>query len=85
MMTRTTGGNYNLQGLATYRKQRYDQPKRDNPNFFFGPLSLLLYGAASFLYELFPSGTRGYAPHLPTITSFFVRERIPDNWTNRKE
>ncbi|KXT07553.1 hypothetical protein AC578_10251 [Pseudocercospora eumusae] len=85
MMTRTTGGNYDLQGLATYRKQRYDQSKRDNPNFFFGPLSLLLYGAASFLYELFPSGTRGYAPDVYTITSFFVREKIPDNWTNRKD
>lgn len=38
-----------------------------NPNFFFGPLSLLLYGAASFLYELFPSyGDKG-VPDLATM------------------
>jgi hypothetical protein len=66
-----------------------------NPNFFFGPLTVLLYGAASFLYELMPSGTHGYAPDLETISSFFgaekqddgtwafVDEKIPPNWTNR--
>ncbi|CZT22204.1 uncharacterized protein RCC_08073 [Ramularia collo-cygni] len=83
MMTETTGGNFDLEGLALYRKQRYDQSKRDNPNFYFGPLSILLYGAASFLYELFPSGTRGYRPDLETMTAFFVEEKFPDNWTNR--
>lgn len=40
-----------------------------NPNFFFGPLSLLLFGAASFLYELFPSygneGTPDLGNHTP--------------------
>jgi hypothetical protein len=83
MMTATTGGNFNREGLSLYRKQRYDQSVAENPNFFFGPLSLLLFGAASFLYELMPSGTHGYAPDLATITSFFVDEKIPDNWTNR--
>ena len=61
-----------------------------------GPLSLLLYGAASFLYELMPSGTHGYAADLATISSFFgahkntdgtysfgYDEKIPDKWTNR--
>merc|ERR1712125_69665 len=70
----------------------------DGDNFSFGPLSLLLFGAASFLYELMPSGTRGYAPDLETISSFFNAvqqddgtwvagegEKIPDNWTNRVE
>jgi hypothetical protein len=34
--------------------------RKTNANFFFGPLSLLLFGAASFLYELFPSyGDKG--------------------------
>jgi hypothetical protein len=83
MMTATTGGNFNREGLSLYRKQRYDQSVAENENFFFGPLSLLLFGAASFLYELMPSGTHGYAPDLATITSFFVDEKIPDNWTNR--
>ena len=90
-------GNFDRNAMATYRKQRYDESKADNPNFYFGPLSLLLYGASSFLYELMPSGTHGYAPDLATISSFFGAqdngdgtysftggEKIPDNWTNRK-
>lgn len=38
-----------------YREARYQQSLADNGNFFFGPGSLLLYGAASFLYELMPT------------------------------
>lgn len=96
MMTQTTGGNFDLNGLADYRLQRYQQSRRDNPNFYFGPFSLLLFGAASFLYELMPSGTHGYEPDLATISSFFGaqqnadgtwsfnnHEQIPANWTNR--
>lgn len=98
MMTETTGGNYNLQNLALYRYQRYQQSVKENPNFYFGPLSLLLFGAASFLYELMPSGTRNFAPDYYTISSFFGAqknsdgtysfnnaERIPDNWTARND
>lgn len=83
MMTQTTGGNFNREGLSKYRLQRWQQSQAENPNFSFGPLTILLYGAASFLYELMPSGTRGYAPDLETISSFFIDEKIPDNWTNR--
>lgn len=96
MMTDTTGGLYNRENLSKYRLQRYEQSRAENPNFFFGPLTLLLYGAASFLYELMPSGTRGYTPDVETISSFFGaeqqadgswafnnREKIPENWTNR--
>ena len=95
MMDDTCHSNFNLKGLALYRKQRYDQSIQENPNFYFGPLSLLLYGAASFLYELMPSGTHSFRPDLATISSFFgaknngdgtwsyVPERIPKRWTNR--
>lgn len=96
MMTETTGGLYNRDGLAKYRYQRYQQSLQDNPNFYFGPLSLLLFGASSFLYELMPSGTNGYTPDEATISSFFGAEKqsdgtytfnnaeqIPANWTNR--
>lgn len=95
MMTQTTGGNYDLEGLALYREQRYYQSLAENPDFFFGPLSLLLFGAASFLYELMPSGP-DYTPDIETISSFFGAEQddngdwtfnnaeqIPANWTNR--
>ncbi|KAF4624281.1 heme-thiolate peroxidase [Cudoniella acicularis] len=95
-MTDTTGGPYNRDGLAKYRYERYKQSLQDNPNCYFGPLSLLLFGASSFLYELMPSGTNGYAPDEATISSFFGAkkqadgsykfnniEKIPDNWNNR--
>lgn len=95
MMTETTGGLYNRDNLAKYRYQRYQQSLNDNPNFYFGPLSLLLFGASSFLYELMPSGP-DYTPDYDTISSFFGaqknadgsysftgEEKIPDNWTNR--
>lgn len=78
MMTETTGGVYNRENLSKYRLQRYEQSVAENPNFFFGPLALLLYGAASFLYELMPSGTRDYAPDVETISSFFGAEQQAD-------
>lgn len=96
MMDTTCGSTFDRSGLSLYRRQRWQQSAAENPNFYFGPLSLLLYGAASFLYELMPNGNRGYAPDLETISSFFGvekqgdgsyafnnQERIPANWTNR--
>lgn len=96
MMDTTCKSDFTRENLAVYRNQRWHQSQTENPDFFFGPLSLLLYGAASFLYELMPSGTEGYAPNLATISSFFGAEqqsdgtwtfnnaeKIPDNWTNR--
>jgi len=95
----TSGGKFDREALAKYRSNRYDDSVAENPNFYFGPLSLLLYGAASFLYELFPSyGDKG-VPDLATMKSFFgavedssapggwrhVPERIPENWFSRVE
>ena len=96
-MEDTCQGNFNRDNLALYRYQRYQQSLAENANFYFGPKSLLLFGAASFLYELFPSlGPEG-SPDLPTIQSFFGaesngnggyrfnnQEKIPSNWYNRK-
>lgn len=95
MMDDTCNSNFDLNGLALYRAQRYNQSLTENENFYFGPLSLLLYGAASFLYELMPNGNHGYKPDLATISSFFgakdngdgtwgfTAEKIPNNWVNR--
>jgi len=96
MMQDTCKSNFDLPNLALYRYQRYQQSIAQNPDFYFGPFSLLLYGAATFLYELMPNGNHAYAPDLPTISSFFGaqqkadgswffngKETIPDNWTNR--
>jgi hypothetical protein len=57
--------------MTKYRAQRYDQSLVENGQFHFGPRALLIYGAASFLYELMPSGTHGYTPDVATISSFF--------------
>ena len=95
MMEETTGGVFNFKGMAAYRQQRYMQSRAENPNFFFGPLALLLYGAASFLYELMPASNNDMKPDLATISSFFGTkkvngkwvftndEQIPPNWKNR--
>ncbi|MCJ1418008.1 hypothetical protein MMC32_004353 [Xylographa parallela] len=94
-MDATCHGTFNRAGLALYRSQRYAQSKAENGNFYYGPKSLLLYGAASFLYELFPSLGPAGTPDLATIASFFgavadghggwahVPEQIPPNWYNR--
>lgn len=97
-MTTTCNGNFNRDNLALYRYQRYQQSKADNGNFYYGPKTVLLDGAASFLYELFPSLGPAGDPDLPTISSFFGAEKTPDggwqfnnketippNWLNRRE
>ncbi|KAL8827572.1 MAG: hypothetical protein Q9170_006966 [Blastenia crenularia] len=96
-MTTTCQGNFNRDNLALYRMQRYTQSRADNGNFYFGPKQVLLYGAASFLYSLFPSLGNGGLPDLTTMKYFFGakddgnggytfnnQERIPPNWYNRK-
>ena len=97
MMAATTGGNFNLPNMALFMSQRYEQSKADNANFYFGPKSILLYGAASFLFELFPSlGIEG-DPNIEIQKSFFGAkdvgggrfvfnnaEQIPDEWFNRR-
>ncbi|KAF2112262.1 hypothetical protein BDV96DRAFT_580439 [Lophiotrema nucula] len=93
-----SGGNFDRNALSAYRSQRYDESVQQNPDFYYGPFSLLLYGAASFLYELFPSYGPEGTPDLDTISSFFgakadssapggwahVGEQIPENWFNRR-
>lgn len=95
-MQETCNGNFDRDNLALYRYQRYQQSKAENGNFYFGPTSLLLFGASSFLYELFPSLGPAGSPDLATMESFFGAspdgnggysfnnaEQIPSNWYNR--
>lgn len=75
-MSAVANGNFDRRALADYRYQRYNESRAENGNFYFGPKSLLLYGAASFLYELFPSlGDQG-VPDQATEESFFQPERV---------
>ncbi|EGP83009.1 unnamed protein product [Zymoseptoria tritici ST99CH_1E4] len=95
-MMSVCNGNCGREELALYRLQRYEASKADNGNFFFGPGSLLLFGAASFLYELMPGSS--HKPDEATMMSFFGaskdasgnyvnngQERLPENWYNRVE
>ena len=95
-MQQTCNGNFDRNNLALYRYQRYQQSKAENGNFYFSPTSILLFGAASFLYELFPSLGPAGSPDLATMESFFGAssdgnggyafnnaEQIPPNWYNR--
>ena len=89
LMASTASNNFNTAGLANYKFLRYNQSVADNPNFYFGPKGLALYGAAAFLYQLFPSlGPEG-SPNLATIGSFFGsgqggKEKFPSGWKNRR-
>ncbi|PPJ52508.1 hypothetical protein CBER1_10348 [Cercospora berteroae] len=80
--------------LSVYRKQRYMESKRDNGQFFFGPIQIALYAAAAFVYDLFGPGPTASES---TLLSFFGAtkdpstgsyiptsgESFPSNWTNR--
>lgn len=63
--------SYNQTVLAQHQFNRYQNSKATNPNFFFGPKAVLLYGAASFLYELFPSHGPAGAPAFIDIGAFY--------------
>ncbi|KAL6705176.1 hypothetical protein ACN47E_007281 [Coniothyrium glycines] len=92
----TSAGLFDRTAIAAYRSTRYDESLATNPNFYFGPKSLLLYGAASFIYQVFPVlGPAGPAD-FSTVAAFYgavpnaagsydhVPERIPRNWVNRR-
>ena len=66
-----TSYSFNQSVLAQHQFNRYQDSKATNPNFFFGPKAILLYGAASFLYELFPSHGIDGAPLFFDIGSFY--------------
>ena len=87
----TSGGLYDINTLAKYRAQRYDDSRRDNGNFYFGPKALLLYGASAFVFHTMAGSGQ---PDVATISSFFgvdpnnpqshragVGEHFPDNWS----
>lgn len=98
MMVEATEGMFNKSGLSHYRYQRWHQSQAENPNFFFGPAGLLLYGDAAFLPELYASGSKDYKSDVETISTFFGahqnedgswfygrNETIPENFINRVE
>ncbi|KAK3314965.1 Chloroperoxidase [Apodospora peruviana] len=97
MFEESVGGIFDVDGISKYRKERWLQCRAENPQFYFPILGIFQYGAASFVYELFPNGNEGYVPNLHNTASFFgaykppnsntyesVPERIPPNWVNRK-
>ncbi|EJU02390.1 heme-thiolate peroxidase aromatic peroxygenase [Dacryopinax primogenitus] len=86
---------FDFNAMALYRSQQYDRARVENPWLYFPQLALHNYGAATFLYNAFPSSAKNYTPDLETISSFFgavqlpngewshVGERTPPDWQNR--
>ncbi|KAK4664601.1 uncharacterized protein QC763_512205 [Podospora pseudopauciseta] len=97
MFEQSTGGLFDVDRISKYRHERWHQCQAENPQFYFPILGLFQYGAASFLYELWPNGNEGYVPNLHNTATFFgahrlpdgnylrVPERIPSNWVNREK
>ena len=96
MMYNTVQGQFNLTNMVKFMGQRYKQSVAENPNFYYGPKVVLLYGAASFLFRLFPNFNGDVGPPvLHFIAGFFGvtqsgstfknagGERILDDWHNR--
>jgi hypothetical protein len=78
-------GLYNGPAMSVYRYQRYNQSIMENGQFAFLPQAVLLYGAATFLYQLFPNGS-DMLPTETVISSFFGAK--PDGngqWTSVPE
>ena len=63
--------SYNQSVIAQHQFNRYQESKATNPNFFFGPKQAILYGAASFVYELFPSHGDAGPPSFINVGSFY--------------
>ena len=88
------GGLFNRDAIAEHRANRWDDSQARNPNFYFGPKAILLYSAASFVYETMPGSSN--QPDIETISTWFgavdngdgtwshVPERLPENWVNRE-
>ena len=98
MMYKTVAGNFSLPQMVTFMGQRYKQSVAENPNFYYGPKVVLLYGAASFLFRLYPNFTGDVGPPtLHFIAGFFgvqqsgntfvprAGEEILDDWFNRRD
>ena len=84
-MSKTCNGLFNRNNLALYRYNRWTQSLNSNGQFYFGPKSLLLFGAASFLYELFPSKGELGNPDQTTMDYFFLPEMLPPKWYSRAD
>lgn len=87
---KTSGGLYDQACLTQYRYDRYYDSRRENPDFYFGPKALLLYGASAFVFHTMAGAGQA---DVNTISSFFgvdpanpqnhrsgVGEHFPDNW-----
>ncbi|KAF8586053.1 hypothetical protein K439DRAFT_1387682 [Ramaria rubella] len=92
----TSKGLFDRETMMAYQALRYRQSLADNGNFFYGPKAIILLGAATFVYHLFPSDGIVGIPNLPVTASFFGAvhdpsalggyrhepERIPPFWGN---
>lgn len=62
-MLSTCNNLFDRDHIAKYRFQRYGQSEATNPNFYYGPKSLLLYGAASLFIRAIRVVPAGESAH----------------------
>ncbi|EJU02380.1 heme-thiolate peroxidase aromatic peroxygenase [Dacryopinax primogenitus] len=62
---------FDFNAMALCRSQQHERARVENPWLYFPELVLHNYGAATFLYEAFPSSAKNNTPDLETISSFF--------------
>ncbi|RUS21392.1 Chloroperoxidase [Endogone sp. FLAS-F59071] len=73
------GGDFNTEVMSVHRYNRYQDSKANNPSFTFGaPQQLFAYAEAAIAL-LGLGGQNGTAAAV-TLDSFFIHERIPDNY-----
>ena len=83
-MYKSVGGNFGLPQMVTFMGERYKQSVAENPNFYYGPKAVILYGAASFLFRLFPNFTGDVGPPtLHFIAGFFGVQQSGDTFVPR--
>jgi hypothetical protein len=78
MMVDATDGKFTIEALSKYRYQRWHQSQAENPNFFFGPAGLLLYGDAAFVPHLYADGQKNYEIDTETVATFFGAHKQAD-------
>ena len=72
--------------MVKFMGMRYTQSLTTNPTFYFGPKVVLLYGAASFLFRLFPNFVSGDTapPILKFVAPFFGANQTNTGFKNPK-
>jgi len=87
-----SGGLYDRACMTEQRLSAYQHSLATNPSFVFGPLQVIMYGAATFMYRVYGDNDGVRRPEFVNVfmgaqkqsdgSYIGVPEKIPDGWTN---